>query len=128
MPKKSKNSKQAPGEPRNLPGPSSNPATNLLIASVGLRAANLIARQSMEKGLLRMRFRPETAHQIVAGRSMGQTLITAALARLATRSIPGALVVTGGLLAKSILDRSLSRRESERQGDRELEEQAENAD
>ena len=128
MPKKKKSDNGAADHPREVPGPSTNPATNLLIASVGLRMASQFARRSMEKGLLRMRFQPETAHQIVAGRSMGQTLITATLARIATRSIPGALLVTGGLLAKSILDRSLSRRESERKGERELEEQAENAD
>ena len=47
---------------------------------------------------------------------------------MATRTVPGALKVTGGIIAKSILDRSLSRRKSDRQGTRELEKQADNAD
>ena len=111
-----------------VPGPSTNPATNILIADVGLRAGNLLLRRTMEKGLLRLRYPPEKAHEMIEGRTLGQTLITAGLARLATRSIPGALLVTGGLIAKTILDRSLSRRESERRGDRQLEEQADNAD
>ena len=112
----------------NVPGPSSNPATNLLIADIGMRAISRLARRTLEKGLLQLKFPPEKAHEAIEGRSLGQTLITAGLARLATRSVPGALLVTGGLIAKSILDRSLSRRESARRGARELEEQAENAD
>jgi len=112
----------------NVPGPSSNPATNLLIADIGMRAVSRLARRTLEKGLLQLKFPPEKAHEAIEGRSLGQTLITAGLARLATRSVPGALLVTGGLIAKSILDRSLSRRESAQRGTRELEEQAENAD
>jgi hypothetical protein len=111
-----------------VPGPSSNPATNLLIADIGMRAASRLFRRTMEKGLLRLNFPPEKAHEAIEGRTLGQTLILAGLARVATRSVPGALLVTGGLIAKSILDRSLSRRESARRGTRELEEQAENAD
>jgi hypothetical protein len=111
-----------------VPGPSTNPATNILIADLGMRAASRLFRRTMEKGLLRLKFPPEKAHEIIEGRSLGQSLVIAGLARVATRSVPGALLVTGGLIAKSILDRSLSRRESVRRGTRELEEQAENAD
>jgi hypothetical protein len=111
-----------------VPGPSTNPATNILIADLSMRAASRLFRRTMEKGLLRLKFPPEKAHEIIEGRSLGQSLIIAGLARVATRSVPGALLVTGGLIAKSILDRSLSRRESVRRGTRELEEQAENAD
>lgn len=113
---------------KDVPGPSSNPATNLLVADIGMRAASRLFRRTMEKGLLQLKFSPEKANEVIEGRSLGQTLITVGLARLATKSVPGALLVTGGLIAKSILDRSLSRRQSERRGERELEEQAENAD
>jgi hypothetical protein len=111
-----------------IPGPSTNPATNLLVADLAMRASSRLFRRTMEKGLLRLKFPPEKAHEIVEGRSMAQTLIAAGIARVATRSIPGALLVTGGIVAKSILDRSLSRRESSRRGTKDLEEQAENAD
>jgi len=55
---------------------------------------------------------------------MVQTLATFAIARLATRSIPGAIVVGGGLVAKTLLDRRQSRHGARRKGDRALREQA----
>jgi hypothetical protein len=42
--------------------------------------------------------------------SLGRSLAGAALTRLATRSVPGALVVGGGLLAKSLYDRRRAKR------------------
>lgn len=42
--------------------------------------------------------------------SISRTLAGAALTRLATRSVPGALVVGGGLLAKSLYDRRRAKR------------------
>ena len=111
-----------------VPGPSTNPATNVLVADIGMRVASRLFRRTVEKGLLRLKFPPEKAHEVIEGRSLGQTLITAGLARVATRSVPGALLVTGGIIAKSIFDRSLSRRESDRRGTRDLEKQADNAD
>jgi len=107
-----------------VPGPSTNPATNLLIADIAMRAATRLFRRSVERGLLRAKFPPETAHDIVEGRTYGRSLVSDAMARVATRSVPGALLVAGGLVAKSILDRSLSRRKSRRRGERALEEQA----
>ena len=41
----------------------------------------------------------------VAGSGLAKGLTGAALARLATRSVPGAIVVGGGLLAKMLYDR-----------------------
>ena len=111
-----------------VPGPSTNPATNLLVADIGMRMASRLFRRTVEKGLVQLKFPPEKASEVIEGRSLGQTLISAGLARVATRSIPGALLVTGGIIAKSILDRSLSRRESNRRGTHELEKQADNAD
>ena len=110
-----------------VPGPSTNPATNLLAADIAMRSAMRLFRRTVEKGLLRARFDPGTASDIVEGRSLGQTLVSAAAARMATRSVPGALLIGGGMLAKTLVDRSLSRRKSVRKGDRELEEQAKDA-
>lgn len=42
--------------------------------------------------------------------SIGRSLAGAALTRLATRSVPGALVVGGGLLAKGLYDRRRAKR------------------
>lgn len=110
---------------RKVPGPSTNPATNLLVADIAMRGASILFRRTVEKGLLRARFDPDKARAIVEGRTLGRTLISAGVARMATRSIPGFLLVSGGIAAKSILDRSVARRQSRRKGDRQLEEQAE---
>jgi hypothetical protein len=111
-----------------VPGPSPNAATNLLIAEIAVASAGRMARRSMEKGLLKARFEREQATAIVEGRGMAHTMITAAVARVATRSVPGALLVAGGLFAKVVFDRSLSRRKARRRGDKTIEERTEDAD
>jgi len=111
-----------------VPGPSTNPATNLLIADIAIRGASRLFRRTVEIGLLRAKFPPEKARDIVEGRTLGQTLVSAGIARVATRSLPGALLVAGGLFAKAVFDRSLSRRESSRRGEQALDNQADNAD
>jgi hypothetical protein len=111
-----------------VPGPSPNPATNLMIAEIAVASAGRIARRSMEKGLLKARFEREQAVAIVEGRGMAHTMITAAIARMATRSVPGALLVGGGLFAKVLFDRTVSRRTARRQGNKAIEERTEDAD
>ena len=113
---------------REVPGPSPNPATNLMIAEIAVRSAGRVARRSMEKGLLRARFDPDQATAIVEGRGAAHTLISSAVARVATRSVPGALLVVGGLFAKVVFDRSLSRRKARREGDEAIGERIERAD
>ena len=49
-------------------------------------------------------------------------------ARIATRSVPGFLLVTGGLLVKAAFDRSQSLRKARRAGEQQLAEQAARAD
>lgn len=85
--------------------PSPNPMTNLLIADVALRGGARVVRLMVERGLLRTKYPQDTAKSLVKGRSLTNTLIGAAAARLATRSVPGALVVGGGLLAKTLYER-----------------------
>ena len=120
--------KKAPREAGEVPGPSSNPATNLLIMDIAIRGASLIAARGIEKAALRLRYHRNRAGDIVEGRSMIATLTATGAARVATRSVPGLLLVTGGLLAKTLLDRSLRPREARRRGDRQLAAQAEQAD
>jgi hypothetical protein len=110
-----------------VPGPSRNPATNLLIMDIAMRGASLLAARGIEKAALRLRYKPGQADDIVAGRSMIKMLAATGAARMATRSVPGFLLVTGGLLAKTLLDRSLRPREARRRGDRQLAAQAEQA-
>lgn len=110
-----------------VPGPSTNPATNLLIANIAMQGVAILLRRSAERGLLRQRFAPEDARDIIKGRGLVTSMVTTAAARTATRSIPGLLLVSGGLLAKAVFDRSLKRRTSRRKGDQVLLEQAQDA-
>lgn len=111
-----------------VPGPSSNPATNLLVMDVAMRGLSMITGRAIEKALLRMRYSDGKAADIVKGRSMVRSMAATSAARVATRSVPGFLLVTGGLLAKAIFDRSLGRRESIRRGEESFEKQADNVE
>jgi hypothetical protein len=111
-----------------IPGPSSNPATNLLILDIAMRGASMIAGRAVQRALLGARYDPEKAADIVKGRSLVQSMTATGAARVATRSVPGFLLVTGGLLAKTLIDRSLRPREARRKGDRQLAAQAAKAD
>ena len=55
-------------------GPSTNPATNLIIQDLILRAAGRLTRTSLEKGLLRRRYGGEHAKKIIENRSLVQSL------------------------------------------------------
>lgn len=124
--------KQALGKARSraekVPGPSPNPATNVLIAEILVRSAGRLARRGLEKGMLKARFDREQAVAIIEGRGLVHTLVSTTVARVATRSVPGALLVGGGLLAKTLFDRSISRRKARRRGNKQLAEQASHED
>lgn len=109
---------------REVAGPTPNPATNLLIHDILLRSGGRMLRLGLEKGLLRNRYGKSTAKEIVDNRTIVETLASYAVARVATRSVPGAIVVGGGILAKVLLDRRQSRRAAQREGDRKLREKA----
>lgn len=86
------------------PSPSPNPMTNLIIADVLLRGGGQFMRHAVERTLLGVKYPKDKAKNIVKGRSMAQTILTTAAARLATRSVPGALLVGGALIAKTLFD------------------------
>ena len=62
---------------------------------------------------------------MIENRSLVQALASYAVARMATRSLPGAVIVGGGLLAKTLFDRGRSRRKNRRDGDKALHKMAE---
>lgn len=105
-------------------GPSSNPMTNLLIADLALRGGGQLLRHAVERTLLGAKFSPTKAKNIVGGRTMFQTLLGTAVARIAMRSVPGAILVGGGLLAKTLLDRRGDKRTVRAKGEREIARQA----
>ncbi|WP_234024866.1 hypothetical protein [Tsuneonella amylolytica] len=111
---------KASGNDTGVPGPSPNPATNLIIHDVLLRAGGRLMRTTLEKGLLANRYGKHSAQKMVDNRSVKQALAGYAVSRFATRSVPGAILVSGGLLAKTLFDRSQSRRSAKRAGDKAL--------
>lgn len=108
-------------------GPSPNPATNLILADIAIRGGGRLLRHAVERTLLGVKYPDSKARDIVKGRSMMQTLVGTAVARMATRSIPGALIVGGGLLAKTLYDRSKDRAQAKAEGEAQIAEQAANA-
>jgi len=112
---------------RKAEGPSPNPATNLILADIALRGGGRLLRHAVERTLLGVKYPEGKARDIVKGRSMMQTLVGTAAARLATRSIPGAILVGGGLLAKTLYDRSKDRAQAKAEGEAEIAEQVDNA-
>jgi hypothetical protein len=105
-------------------GPSPNPMTNLILTDLLLRGGGQMMRHAVEGALLKTKYDPRKAKKIIAGRSMTQTLVATAIARLATRSVPGALLVGGGMLAKLLYDRNQDRRAAQREGEKAVAEQA----
>jgi hypothetical protein len=106
-------------------GPSPNPATNLIIQDIAMRAGGRMVRHTLEKGMLRGRYGGTGAKAIVENRSLSQTLISGLIARYATRSLPGAVLIGGGLVIKTLFDRSQTKRSAKRAGDKTLSKMAE---
>ena len=105
-------------------GISPNPHTNLLLADVVLRTGGYLFRRTVQKGLLGAKYDKAKARQIVKGRSMGESLLGFMIARAAVGSVPGAILVGGGLLAKTLYDRK-NADQSRLEGEMELERMAE---
>jgi len=115
----------ATGDSDQVFGPSTNPATNLVIQDVAMRAGGRLMRHTLEKGLLRGRYGGSGAKAIVENRSIAQTLVSGLLARYATRSLPGAVLIGSGLVVKTLYDRGRSKRLARRSGDETLKKMAE---
>ena len=108
----------ASSDPNHVPGPSTNPATNLIIQDIAMRAGGRLMRHAVEKGLLRGRYGGSGAKAIVENRSLVNTLLSGLIARYATRSLPGAAIIGTGLAAKTLYDRRQSKKAAKRAGDK----------
>lgn len=74
------------------------PVTNLILADIALRGGSMLLRTAVGRGLMAAGGLPKAR--------FGQRFVTTTLAKVATRSVPGAIVVGGGLLAKTLYDRA----------------------
>jgi hypothetical protein len=106
-----------------VPPASPNPMTNLILTDLLLRGGGQFMRRAVEGALLQTKYEKGKAKNIIKGRSMTQTLVSTAIARVATRSVPGAIVVGGGMLAKMLYDRRQTRRDAKRKGEKAVAEQ-----
>lgn len=94
------------GRDSKIPGPSTNPATNLLIADIVVRGASRLLRNDVEQRVAKASYGDDDrAKEVLDGRTLLTSLGLYAVSRLATRSKTGLMVVTGGLLAKTLYDR-----------------------
>lgn len=66
----------------------------------------MLVRRAMERGLLGSKYAPRKAKAILKGRTFGEALVHTAIARVALQSVPGAIIVGGGIIAKTLYDRS----------------------
>lgn len=95
--------------PAEVHGPSPNAATNLAIADIALRGGSILMRRAIEQTFLGKKLGTRQAKKIINGRTLGETMLHGALARVALRSVPGAIVIGGALVVKTLYDRRKAR-------------------
>lgn len=110
---------------KKTPAASPNPMTNLIIADLALRGGGQLLRHAVERTVLGATYSKADAKNLIKGRTMAQTLIGTAIARIAMRSVPGAIVVGGGLLAKTLYDRRRGKQAAKAEGATAVAKQAE---
>jgi hypothetical protein len=117
---------QAEAEPAS-PDPV-GPVTRSILAGIALRAGSTLLKRSVDRGILGaapevLKSAAKAAGSKVAEKAaqgpkvkpkgrlgIGSRLLTAAATRIATRSVPGAIVVGGALLAKTLHERRKNRK------------------
>lgn len=104
-----KPAKPEAGPPTGYSGPSPNQSTNQMLADLALQGGSLLLRRSIERSILGMKDGTPPSGKTVAKRTVAQTVVGTAVAKLATKSVPGAIVVAGGLLALTLHERRKAR-------------------
>ncbi|WEK47927.1 MAG: hypothetical protein P0Y56_06420 [Candidatus Andeanibacterium colombiense] len=84
-------------------------ANTALVVDVALREGSLLARRAISHKLAGGDFKDIKRAKLPRA-GFGKRVAAAALARLAARSVPGTLLVAGGLVAKALVDRRRARR------------------
>lgn len=98
------------------------PVARAILAGVAMRAGSTLLKRSVDRGILGAAPEALKAAAKAAGASaakaaapkkrfgLGARILTAAATRIATRSVPGAIVVGGALLAKTLHERRKQRK------------------
>ena len=114
----------ASGKTGTIEDASPNPMTTLILTDLLLRGGGQILRHAVEAALLSTKYDKSKARKIIKGRSLTQTIVSTAVARIATRSVPGAILVGGASLAKLLYDRRRGKRAAQIEGAQDVAEQA----
>jgi len=99
------------------------PLTRTILAGIAMRAGSSLLKRSVDRGILGAAPEALKSAARAAGakaaetaakapkpkRGLGTRLLTAAATRIATRSVPGAIVVGGALLARTLHERRKNR-------------------
>ncbi|KLE32289.1 hypothetical protein AAW01_10920 [Aurantiacibacter gangjinensis] len=112
------------GAPGDVPGPSTNPATNLLLADIVIRVIGRITRQTVEKAMLGKRYGSAFAREAIDNKSIMHSLAAYGVTKFATKSVPGAMIVGSVAAGKLLFDRGRSRRAARKAGEAFLSKQA----
>jgi hypothetical protein len=118
---------QKPDAAPDLPDPL-GPLTRTILAGIAMRAGSTLLKRSVDRGILGSAPEVLKSAARAAGvkaaetaakapkpkRGIGARLISAAATRIATRSVPGAIVVGGVMLAKTLHNHRKSRQASKR--------------
>ena len=81
------------------------PTIRQRLIDLALRRAGAAARQALDRRLARAGYSKRDVRKIVRREGRAKRVAAAAIARLATRSVPGALVVGGAVAAGALLKR-----------------------
>jgi hypothetical protein len=95
--------------------PASSPLTTLILTDIAMSAGSaLLARSVGGRGMagrvLARALPTRSPGGLIRGPSLAGSLVGTAIARIATRSVPGAIVVGGGLVAKALYERRKAKR------------------
>lgn len=96
------------GEP--VPGVDDKAVASLLVADIVTSAGSFLLNRFVEKRILKSHYDKVAARELRDQRTKGQAVASAAATKLATRSVPGAAIVTGGLLVGSLYKRGRARK------------------
>jgi len=89
--------------------PSPNPNTNLMITDIVVRGSGLFLRRKLKDRMLLEEYDPEQVTKFKDGKGLLRTVSLFGASRLASGSLPGLVLVAGGLAAKTIYDRGKAR-------------------